>query len=155
MTSEAPVPGWPSQRAGTEIKEEDNHMTKNIRHTVAIGAAPKKVYEALINGKKHAKFTGAKSVIDRRPGGAFSCYGTFLTGFNLEMVPGKRIVQAWRSSGWPKGAYSIATFSLSAKKGGKTKLVFTQVGVPAASQKNIDQGWRTYYWKPLKAFLEK
>jgi activator of HSP90 ATPase len=130
-------------------------MTKIIKHAVTIGAAPKKVYEILINEKKHAAFTGAKAVISRKVGGAFSCYGTYLTGFNVDLVPGKRIVQAWRSSGWPKGAYSIATFALSAARGGRTKLTFTQVGVPAASRMHINKGWQLYYWKPLKAYAEK
>jgi len=130
-------------------------MTKTIRHTVAIGAAPKRVYETLINDKKHAKFTGAKAAISRKVGGAFKCYGTYLSGFNLDLVPGKRIVQAWRSTGWPAGCYSVVTFALSRSKGGKTKLKFSQVGVPSPNRMDINKGWQTYYWKPLKAYLEK
>jgi uncharacterized protein YndB with AHSA1/START domain len=93
-------------------------MTKIIRQTVTLGAAPKQVYDALINEKKHATFTGAKASISPKVGGAFTCYGTYLSGFNVDLVPGKRIVQAWRSVGWPKGAFSIATFALSKGKGG-------------------------------------
>jgi uncharacterized protein YndB with AHSA1/START domain len=130
-------------------------MTRSIRQTVTIGAAPRKVYDALINEKRHAKFTGAKASISRKVGGAFTCYGTHLTGINLDLVPGKRIVQAWRSSGWPMGAFSVATFALSRAKGGKTKLVFTQDGIPASSHMHINKGWQAYYWKPLKAYLEK
>jgi uncharacterized protein YndB with AHSA1/START domain len=130
-------------------------MTKVIKQSVTIGASPKRVYEALMNEKKHAKFSGAKAVISRKVGGAFSCYGDYLGGFNVDLVPGKRIVQAWRSNGWPKGTFSIATFALAKAKGGKTKLTFTQVGVPASSLKGIGKGWQIYYWKPLKAFLEK
>jgi activator of HSP90 ATPase len=129
-------------------------MTKSIRQTVSIGAAPRKVYEALINEKQHAKFTGEKAVISRKVGGAFTCYAGYLAGINLDLVPGKRIVQAWRCKGWPKGAYSIATFSLTRKRGG-TKLSFFHVGVPASVHKDITKGWRNFYWKPLKAYLEK
>jgi uncharacterized protein YndB with AHSA1/START domain len=130
-------------------------MTKVIKQSVIIGATPKRVYEALMDEKKHAKFSGAKAVISRKVGGAFACYGSYLGGFNVDLVPGKRIVQAWRSNGWPKGTFSIATFALSKAKGGKTKLAFTQVGVPASSLKGIGKGWQIYYWKPLKAYLEK
>ena len=129
-------------------------MTKPIRQTVTIGAAPRRVYEALISEKQHSKFTGEKAVISRKAGGAFSCYGGYLGGINVELIPGKRIVQAWRSKGWPKGVYSIATFSLTRKRGG-TKLAFSHVGVPATSHKDITNGWRKFYWKPLKAYLEK
>jgi activator of HSP90 ATPase len=130
-------------------------MNKIIRQTVTIGAAPKRVYEILINEKMHAKFTGNKATISRKAGGAFACYGGYLTGFNLDLVPGKRIVQAWRSSDWPKGSYSIATFSMKGSRGGKTRLTFTHVGVPSANRPHIEKGWRTFYWKPLKLFVEK
>jgi activator of HSP90 ATPase len=130
-------------------------MTKNIRHKVTIGAAPKKVYAALIEEKRHAKFTGEPATISRKVGGAFSCYGGYVSGINLELVPFKRIIQAWRGKGWPAGTYSIATFALAKAAGGKTRLTFTHVGVPSSHAKDINLGWRTFYWKPLKAYLEK
>jgi uncharacterized protein YndB with AHSA1/START domain len=130
-------------------------MSKTIRQTMTIGATPKKVYAALIDEKKHAKFTGEAAAISRKVGGAFTCYGGHLSGINLELVPAKRIVQAWRATGWPAGAYSVATFALARSAGGKTKLSFTHVGVPTAARKHITVGWHTFYWKPLKAYLEK
>ena len=44
-------------------------MTKTIRQTVTIGAAPRLVFGALINEKRHAKFTGHPAVISRKVGG--------------------------------------------------------------------------------------
>jgi uncharacterized protein YndB with AHSA1/START domain len=130
-------------------------MTKNIRHSVIIGAAPRQVYDALIGEKKHAKFTGEPASISRKVGGAFTCYGGHLSGINVELVPSKRIVQAWRAKGWPAGIHSIVSFSLARKKGGRTRISFTHVGVPLSSFESINEGWRTFYWKPLKAYLEK
>jgi uncharacterized protein YndB with AHSA1/START domain len=129
-------------------------MTKTIRQTVQIKAAPKQVFEALINGKKHAKFTGAPASISRKAGAAFTCYGGYISGFNLEVVPGKRIVQAWRSRDWPKGYFSIVTFALARSAGGRTRLSFTHLGVPAGDYKAKNAGWRSHYWKPLKTYLE-
>ncbi len=130
-------------------------MNKIIRQTVVINASPKKVYAVLINEKKHAKFSKAPATISRKVGGAFTCYGGYLTGINLELVPSKRIVQAWRSKTWPAGTYSIASFAFSRKAGGRTKLVFTHVGVPAFDFKDVNKGWRTFYWNPIKAYLKK
>jgi activator of HSP90 ATPase len=73
---------------------------------------------------------------------------------NLGLVQDKRIVQAWRGSDWPKGHYSVATFSLKRIKGG-IRLTFTQIGVPDRKFKGISQGWRDYYWKPMKEMEEK
>lgn len=130
-------------------------MNKTIRQTATFRAPPKRVFEALIDAKKHAAFTGQPATISRKAGTAFTCYGGYLAGFNLEVVAPKRIVQAWRSKGWPAGMYSIVTFALSGARGGGTKLSFTQVGVPASDVRDKGAGWRSHYWKPLKAFLEK
>jgi uncharacterized protein YndB with AHSA1/START domain len=130
-------------------------MTKIIRHTVTIGAPPRQVYDALINEKKHAKFSGAPASISRKVGGAFTCYGGHLSGINLELVPARRIVQSWRAKGWPAGTHSIVSFALSRKAGGRTRISFTHLGVPASRFKDINEGWRTFYWRPLRAYLEK
>jgi activator of HSP90 ATPase len=128
--------------------------TKNLRQSVIIKANPREVYEALMDSRKHSKFTGAKASISRKVGGRCSVYGNYIQGINLDLVLNKRIVQAWRGNDWPKGHYSIASFSLNRIKG-DTRLVFTQIGVPDREYKGISQGWRDYYWKPMKEMLEK
>ncbi|HXQ81161.1 MAG TPA: SRPBCC domain-containing protein [Opitutaceae bacterium] len=130
-------------------------MTKTIRQNVTVGAAPRKVFGALMNERKHAKFTGAPARISRKVGGAFTCYGGHITGINLELVPARRIVQSWRARGWPAGTHSIVSFVLSRKAGGRTRISFTHLGVPSSKSKDIEEGWRTFYWKKMKGYLEK
>ena len=129
--------------------------TKNLEHTLLFHATPKAVYDALMDQKKHAAFTGEPAKVVAKVGGAFSAYGDYLTGITLELKPGRRIVQAWRSEGWPDGHYSIVTFALSKKANGTTELRFTQIGVPAEDYRKKNRGWRKHYWEPLKNFLEK
>jgi activator of HSP90 ATPase len=128
--------------------------TKNINYKVLVYAAPKKVYDALMNSKQHSKFTGAPAKIGSKPGKSFTCYGNYISGFTLELRPAKRIVQAWRSKGWPNGHFSIVTFKVSPTAKGQTELHFTQIGVPADDYAAKNKGWRTHYWEPLKKFLE-
>ena len=130
-------------------------MTKTIRQKVVLPAAPKKVYAALMEEKQHAAFTENAAKISKKAGGAFSCYDGYVTGLNVELVPGKRIVQAWRAQDWPKGTFSLVTFGFAPAAGGKTRLTFTHLGVPASDYKDKCEGWRTYYWGPLKAFLKR
>jgi activator of HSP90 ATPase len=63
-------------------------------------------------------------------------------------------VQNWRASDWPEGHYSKATFAFKEIPGG-TRLTFTQTEVPAKQYEDISQGWRDYYWAPMKEMLEK
>jgi activator of HSP90 ATPase len=126
---------------------------KPITQTVTLPARPAAVFTTLMDEKEHAAFTSAAAQIDNRAGGAFRCYGGYITGITVELVPDRLIVQAWRSRDWPKGLYSLVTFALSPSAGGKTKLRFTHMGVPAGDFKAKDSGWRTHYWKPLKRYL--
>lgn len=127
--------------------------TKDIHQIVTFKASPHDVYEALMDSRKHARFTGAPARISRKPGGPFSAYDEYITGFTIEFVPDTRIVQAWRGSDWPEGCYSLVVFSLKKAKGG-TRLEFTQIGVPGKEYKGIHAGWREFYWEPMKAMLE-
>jgi activator of HSP90 ATPase len=127
-------------------------MPKIIRQSVTVGASPAKVYEILINSKKHARLTGGAASISRKVGGRFTSFDGYADGVNLELQPGKKIVQSWRASDWPANHYSKATFALKKVKGG-TRLTFTQTGVPNSQYGSIKQGWIDYYWTPLREWF--
>ncbi|HYM92119.1 MAG TPA: SRPBCC family protein [bacterium] len=129
-------------------------MSKTIRQSVTIKASPHAVYEALMDSRKHAAFSGMPARISRKVGGPFTAYGPYLSGVNLELVPDRRIVQFWRSRNWPRHHYSTVTFALTKVPGG-TRLRFTQAGVPNGDYKDKKSGWITHYWKPMKAMLER
>ncbi len=115
-------------------------------------ATPQQVYDAWMTSAEHAKFTGQEALISPKVGGKFTIFDGWATGQNVELVPGKKIVQTWRGEDWPAGAMSTITVQLvKAPKG--TKLLFMQTGVPNSKAKDIAQGWREYYWQPLKEFF--
>ena len=129
-------------------------MPKTIRQAVTIHASPNIVYDALMDSKKHSLFTGSKANISRRVGGKFTAYDGYAEGKNLELSRGKKIVQSWRASDWPKGHYSKTTFAMRKGKAG-TKLTFTQTGVPDKKYGTIRRSWIDFYWAPLKEMLER
>jgi activator of HSP90 ATPase len=127
--------------------------TEDIRQDIKIKATPHEIYEALIDSKKHAEFTGASAKISRKTGGSFSAYDEYSSGKNLELIPDRKIVQSWRASDWPEGHYSTVSYDLESIEGG-TKIKFTQQGVPAEDAEDILEGWKDFYWKPLKKYFE-
>jgi activator of HSP90 ATPase len=129
--------------------------TRTIRQSVIFKASAEAVYEALMDSKKHARFTGSSVKMSRRVGGKFSIYGGDIQGVNLELIPGRKIVQSWRYSNWPEGHYSKATFSLREAPPAGIRLTFTQSGVPEEFYDDISQGWRDYYWGPMQELFEK
>ena len=129
-------------------------MSKLIRQTVTFTASPHAVYEALMDSRKHAKFTQGAARISRKVGGAISAYDGYISGSNLELTPDAKIVQAWRGSDWPEGHMSKVTFKLAPVTGG-TRLSFTHSNVPDNEVESIRQGWIDNYWVPMKAMLNK
>ena len=71
-------------------------MCKTIKQRVKFRAAPETVYELLADSRKHTAVTGRKATISRKVGGTFSAGEDDVTGVNVDLVPGRRIVQAWR-----------------------------------------------------------
>jgi activator of HSP90 ATPase len=128
--------------------------TKTIRQSVTFRTTAHEVYETIMDPKKHSEFTGSQVRMGRKVGGKFSVYGGDIEGVNLELVPDQKIVQSWRYSDWPEGHYSRVVFSLKKVNRG-TRLTFTQIAVPDEHYEDIAQGWRDYYWAPMKEMLEK
>jgi len=128
-------------------------MPNRIHQEVVIAAAPERVYRALTDGKQFSAMSGgAPAEISGEAGAAFSCFGGMVTGRNIELQAGKRIVQAWRAGNWEEGVYSLARFELK-PKGAETLVVFDHTGFPEDGGEHLEAGWKSNYWEPLKKFL--
>lgn len=123
-----------------------------IHQEVSFAAAPSEIYSALLDSDKFAKFTDMPAKISPDEGGEFLCFGTFILGRNIQLVPDKLIVQAWRVFNWDEGVYSIVSIALSADGDG-AKLTLDQSGVPEDMVEHVDKGWDVKYWEPLRKFL--
>ena len=75
---------------------------ETIRQKATVHAEPAEVYEAFIDAKKHSAFTGSKATGDGRIGSKFIAWDGYISGKNIELEPGKRIVQEWVTSEWLK-----------------------------------------------------
>jgi activator of HSP90 ATPase len=129
--------------------------TTSITQKVVIPASPEEVYDAFMDAKKHSAFTGAKAMCDATVGGEFSAWDGYITGKNLELEKGKRIVQEWITTEWPEGyAPSRLEFTFCKVKGG-TELTMVHSNIPAEQADEYKQGWIDNYWEPLKAYFEK
>jgi activator of HSP90 ATPase len=128
-------------------------MSKTIRQRITFKATPHEVYEALMDSRKHAQFSGASAEINRQVGEAFNAYDGYISGLNLELVPDAKIVQNWHASDWPDGFMSRVTFKLTPVNHG-TRLDFTHSGVPDEEYESLKQGWIDNYWKPMRQMLD-
>src|SRR5262245_54557447 len=105
-------------------------MCKTIKQKVRFNAPPETVYDLLADSTRRTKVTGLKASISKKIGGAFTADNGRVSGVNVDLVPGERIVQAWRRKDFPAGIFSMAAVTLTATPSGGTELVLTHRGVP-------------------------
>jgi activator of HSP90 ATPase len=116
-------------------------------------ASPARIYEALLDTKQFTAMSGGMAAsIQREVGGTFSVFDGHIVGRNLELVPNRRIVQAWRVVPWPEGIYSIARFELNTQGSG-TRIVFDHTGFPPKLAESLLSGWNEHYWDALRKYL--
>jgi activator of HSP90 ATPase len=146
---------------------DSNGVTRTaeaIHQETTYKASPQRVYEALTDSAQFQKvelasgamkpedLNGTPAKISTEPGGAFSLFGGYITGRQIELVPAKRIVQAWRPGHWPAGWYSIAHFELVADGAG-TKIILDHLGFPVGDADSLASGWQAHYWDGLTKFF--
>jgi activator of HSP90 ATPase len=141
QTTMKKVPADPANQARTSL-----HMDVEIK------AAPQRIYEALMDAKQFAAFSGLPAEIDAKAGGAFSMFQGQIIGRNVDLVAGQRIIQAWRATHWNADIYSIAKFELKPSAAGTT-VVLDHTGFPTGEYDALLWGWGNHYWEPLKKFL--
>jgi uncharacterized protein YndB with AHSA1/START domain len=124
-----------------------------LEHVVDLPAPPARVYQALMDSREHAAFTGMKAKLSRAVGGTFETCGDYNSGINVALEPGARIVQAWTHKDLPGGQYTLAEFVLRPTLKG-TRLRFRQIGVPASAAEWLNRGWSETYWQPLALYLD-
>ena len=112
-----------------------------------VPASPVQVYAILADANA---LSGMGGVPGRSAGEEFATFDGHVTGRQIELVPGERIVQAWRFPAWAPGKYSVVSFTLEAEAGG-TRLVIDQHGEPEDWHDHIDANWPTFYLTPLTA----
>jgi activator of HSP90 ATPase len=136
-------------------KELESVRVTTIKQTVIIPAAPDKVYEAFMNARIHSEFTGSKATCNPIVGGRFTAWDGYIFGKNLELEKGKKIVQEWKTTEWPKG-YGPSRFELTLKKvKDGTEVIMVHSKVPEEQAAELAEGWNEFYWTPLKEHFSR
>ena len=130
----------------------------SIHQEVTFSVSPARVYELLTDSEKFAAATGRPAAIGGE-GEAFSLFDGYVQGRQLELVPGERIVQAWRGAGWDPEAYSEVRFTL-ASEGHGTRLTLDQSGYPDGPSpmypswhEHLAANWPVFYFEPFTKYL--
>lgn len=140
-----------AQQATMEQKpaSSTNGKRTSLHQEIEIATNTQRIFDALLDSAQFAAITGMPAEIDPKPGGAFKTFGGLIEGRNVELTPGKRIVQAWRPAAWDSGVYSVVRFELRAHDAGAL-VVLDHTGFPEGLYDHLYSGWYLRYWDPMK-----
>jgi|SRR3954452_20730888 uncharacterized protein YndB with AHSA1/START domain len=127
-------------------------MTFDIKLSAVVTATPRKVYDAWLDSRGHGAMTGGKAKQSARLGARVTAWDGYIWGENLELIPGKRIVQSWRTRQFTKAQRdSKITVTLTPLKSG-TRVKLVHSGVPDG-ETHYQDGWRTHYLEPMQRYF--
>ena len=142
-----------------------SHTAESIHQEPVFQASRRRVYEALTDARQFGKIERLSAAmqsgmapgkrpteISRQVGGAFTLFGGHIVGRHIELVPHKRIVQAWRVVDWNPGVYSIVKFELT-EQDSSTRIIFDHTAFPEGKAQHLAEGWTASYWEPLRKYL--
>jgi len=127
--------------------------TEELEVSTWLPASPDALYRAWLDSKAHSAFTGAEASVQPGVDGVFYAWDGYITGANLELEPGRRILQSWSTSEFPEGhPPSMLEVLLDADAGG-TRITLKHTDIPEGQGDAYEQGWEDHYFVPMRTYF--
>ena len=121
--------------------------------TTTIPASAQEIYDAWLDSIGHSEMTGGAAEMSDEIGAEISAWDGYISGRNLELVPGERIVQSWRTTKFSdEHEDSIITVTLEELDDG-TLLTLVHSNVPDDHRSYEEGGWQSRYFEPMLAYF--
>jgi uncharacterized protein YndB with AHSA1/START domain len=148
-----PVPGLRGAPSGLQIPMTEARMPYAFTLTATIPASAQDIYDAWLDSEAHTRMTGGEAAMSDEIGAQVVAWGGYITGRNLELVPGERIVQSWRTAEFTdQHEDSIVTVTLEEVADG-TLLTLTHSRVPDGQTSYQEGGWQVHYLEPMQDYF--
>jgi len=121
--------------------------------TTTIPASPEEIYQAWLDSVGHSEMTGGAASMSDEIGAEVSAWDGYISGRNIELVPGERIVQSWRTTEFTdEYEDSVITVVLQEVEEG-TLLTLVHSNVPDHQTSYQEGGWEQNYFEPMVAYF--
>ena len=127
----------------------------SIKVSAVIPADPAAIYAAWMSGKGHTAMTGSGATVTAKVGGKFTAWEGYISGTTLELKPGARIVQAWRTTEFGEDDPDSRLEILLEKGARGTKVTLVHTDIPEGQGVEYRKGWLDFYFKPMKEYFAR
>jgi activator of HSP90 ATPase len=124
-------------------------MSVEFEVSVLFPTSPQVVYDTRLDSYDYAAMTGFPASIKGETGNEFVVGAGYITGMNLELIPGKLIRQFWCTQEFDDSdADSELTITLELEEAG-TRLTLKHTNLPDHGMQYKDS-WVEHYFEPMK-----
>ena len=127
-------------------------MALEFTVSALIPADPDAVYTAWLDADLHSEMTGGAATVDPTVGGTFMAWGDHITGKNLELEPGKRIVQSWRTTDFEQNDPDSQIDVRFEEADGGCKVTLHHSNLPPHGTR-YESGWVSHYFEPMQKYF--
>lgn len=120
--------------------------TPSVRVSFVLPVSAERLYDAWLDAKEHAAFTGGGAVTSTpKVGGKWSAFDGYAHGKYLELVPPEKIVMSWHADDFPEGSPDSQVEVLFQPASGGTRVTILHSDLPPGSEERFRKGWRRFY----------
>ena len=130
-------------------------MDRDLLLSVFLPVNPEKAYQDWLDSTAHSNFTGSPAEIKPEVNGEFFAWEGYIRGKTLELTPGKRIRQSWRTSDFPFDSPDSILEVLFEPIQEGTRLTLIHTIIPESQADDYEKGWEDYYFQPMKKYYMK
>ena len=123
--------------------------------TATIPASPQEIYEAWLDSLGHSEMTGGDARMSEEIGAEVSAWDDYISGRNVELIPGERIVQTWRTSEFTDEHEDSVISIVLAEVDDGTLLTLEHSNVPDDQRSYEESGWQSHYFEPMIAYFAR
>ena len=127
----------------------------SIRVSARFPVLPERLYRAWLDSREHGLMTGGKAAVDAVIGGKFTAWDDYITGMLLQLDPGRRIVQTWRTTEFPDAAPDSRLEILFEAEGEGARITLIHSDIPEGDGEKYEDGWIDYYFEPMQRWFKR
>jgi activator of HSP90 ATPase len=120
----------------------------------AFPVSPEVVYGTWLDSEGHAAMIGTTASASKIVGAEFMVHDGYITGKNLELIPGSLIRQTWRTQEFDASDPDSDLKITLSPEGSGTRLTLKHTNLPGHRMRYKD-GWVEHYFAPMKANFDK
>jgi uncharacterized protein YndB with AHSA1/START domain len=128
-------------------------MPDAFRITSMVPGLPERVYAAWLDSGAHTAFTGKTAKIDPSIGGKFVVLDGYIHGRTVDLLPGRRIVQTWRTKEFPHSAHDSRLEIQFESAEGATRVTILHSLLPEGQGERYKKAWTDRYFHPMRGYF--